>query len=146
MAIIKYLFYLKHTKKRRFESIVSIKLFSWLHRCGPYSASKSSNCPTDIVKCVQKQLWYILNSWIKLLNSPCCCLILKIGWTQNLSFFSYLETSGSAHDDVNSIAFIMHFLTNFSQNDTFSVYICCTAHLDLEKFKFCLAFSLDEGL
>lgn len=51
------------------------------------------------------------NSWIKLWNSPRCCLLLRTGWTQKFSYLLFLfrniKTSTSS---LNINFFTVHFL------------------------------------
>lgn len=51
------------------------------------------------------------NSWIKLWNSPCCCLLFRTGWTQKFSYLLFLfrniKTSTSS---LNIKFFTVHFL------------------------------------
>lgn len=58
---------------------------SWSQLC-----QQELKLPAGILKYVQKWSWHSFNFWIKPWNSPCCWLLVRTGWTQNLHFFLFL--------------------------------------------------------
>lgn len=70
------LFYLRNTAKHCSGSLVSPKDWKiWSQLLHPEICTKAA--------------WYGFNSWIKPRNSLCCCLLVRTGWTQNLTFFLF---------------------------------------------------------
>lgn len=79
-----------------------LKVFLCLLRRVSKCANKSSNCPTDILKYVEKRSWYCFNLWSKTFKFPCCC---------SVSSFSGLETLGST---LMPISLYLFFHQSFS--------------------------------
>lgn len=106
-----------------------------------------TNCPTDILKCVQNQLWCCFNSLMRRINSTSLSLG---GCSQNLLFFfmedMMMTKSSSMEDDSIFLPFCSVLVQNFFVNVSF-VNFCFYHKFEFfasEHFEFlCCLFVMD---